>query len=309
MTDLAPRLLAQLVADWVGERSPRPFSLLANLGGSPTLFLLGDGRRRLVLAVLQTWENSPAVEAPRQDVAQRLAALVRGPFLLWLPPFADVPTEEPAQSDFVARVQLAASPLAPGARGEVRLPVRVRVAKRDDQRGYASVLGALNRWWAVITERVSGTILVDATAMRRAPRDEAEREVLFDQIAQLSLSLEPGQSAEFEMEERWTIQRLRDGDGFAVVGAPPGVDPNEGAAMRRILRRELKAAGEALAATDAELRGVAMAGSCEFAEHEGIGSLVRSIDPSLYSGFDLVTVLVDGEARPIVVRRSLLEEA
>jgi len=309
MTDLASRLLAQLVADWLASRSSRIFSLAAELGGESPICVFSDGERRLALAVLYAWEPDPAVDEPRQEVAQRLAELVRGPFLLWLPPFADVPADEPAQSDFVARVQLAAAPLAPGGRSEVRLPIRVRVAKRDEQGGYASVLGALNRWWAVITERVSGTIFVDATTMRRAPRDEAEREAIFDQIAQLSLSLEPGQSAEFEMEERWTVQRLRAGDGFAVVGAPPGADPNDGTVTRRILRKRLKAAGDALAAAQADLRGVALVGSCEFAEHEGIGSLVKSIDPTLYTGFDLVTVLVDGEARPVVLRRPLLEEA
>lgn len=308
MTDLASRLLAQLAVDWLASRSSRIFSLAAELDGDPPIFVFSDGERRLALAVLHTWERDPAVDERRQEVAQRLTELVRGPFLLWLPPFADVPAEEPTQSDFVARVQLAAASLAAGGRSEVRLPIRVRVAKRDEQGGYASVLGALNRWWAVITERVSGTVFVDATTMRRAPRDEAEREAIFDQIAQLSLSLEPGQSAEFEMEERWTVQRLHEGDGFAVVGAPADADPNDGAAMRRILRKGLKAAGEALAAAQPDIRGVALVGSCEFAEHEGIRSLVKSIDPTLYTGFDLVTVLVDGESCPIVLRRSLLEE-
>ncbi len=305
---LTSRFLAQLTADWLTGRSARSFSL-ADDADTDDVFLLTDGERRLALAVVYTWEDHPAVEGPRRDIEQRLTELVRGPFLLWLPPFADVPSEEPLASDFVSRVQFAASPLAPGGRGEVKLPVRVRVAKQREEGGYASVIGALNRWWAVITERVSGTMWVDASGMRRAPLDEREREQIFDQIAQLSLSLEVGQQVDFEMEERWTVQRLRQGDGFAIVGAPPKSDPNDGTAIRRILRQRLKTAGEALEATQADLRGVALVGACEFLEHEGLGSLLRSIDPALYAGYDLVAVVADGDVRPVVLRRTVTEGA
>jgi hypothetical protein len=37
----------------------------------------------------------------------------------------------------------------------------------------------------------------------------------------------------------------------------------------------------------------------EYAEHENVGSFVKSLDPGLFAGLGLLAAVVDGEVRPI----------
>ena len=41
----------------------------------------------------------------------------------------------------------------------------------------------------------------------------------------------------------------------------------------------------------------------EYAEHENVGSFVKSLSPALFSGMGLVAAIVDGEVRPIFMPR------
>jgi hypothetical protein len=165
------------------------------------------------------------------------------------------------------------------------------------------VIGGLSRWWTLITERVDGTFHVNSAAMRRAPQSSALREALFDRIGELSKGLNVGDAVEFEAEEAWTVQRLPAeplGDtGFAIAQAPPKVDPADGALMRRLVRKRLKDASSALADVDADVKGVALLAIYEYAEHENVGSFVKSLDPALFASLGLVAAVVDGEIRPI----------
>jgi hypothetical protein len=262
----------------------------------------------LAIAKLYEPESDPASEDARGFVEERLSAgLVRGPHMLWAPPRAAVPMDEPDASDFAQRVQQAAAPLQPGQRGEVELPVAVQMAKMRDEGGYASVIGGLSRWWTLITERVNGTFHVNSSKMRRAPQSAALREKLFDRIGELSKPLQSGDAIEFDTIEAWTVQRLPreplGETGFAVVQAPPKIDPADGTLMRRIVRKRLKEAQAALAGVAADIKGVGLIGIYEYAEHENIGSFVKSLDPSLFAGLGLVAAIVDGEVRPIFMPR------
>jgi hypothetical protein len=306
MPDRLATYAASLLVDWFGGRTGRNYQLTSTREGDTPVFVATSDEGTLAVAVAAMWEpeSDRAAEDARQSMEERLSAgLVRGPFLLWTPPRASVPAEEPDASDFVQRVQQAAGPLAPGERGEVELPVAVQLAKVRDEGGYASVIGGLGRWWTLITERVNGTFHVNSSKMRRAPQSAELREAVFERIGELSKSMSTGDAVEFDTVEAWTVQRLREDPlgerGFAVAQAPPGIDPAEGTLMRRLIRKRLKDANEALAAVDADVKGVGLVAMYEYAEHENVGAFVKSLDPALFAKLQLLAALVDGEVRPI----------
>jgi hypothetical protein len=302
---------AALAAEWLGGRLGRDLQLHQVRDGAVPVYVAAEGDGAIALAVATLWEpeTDTAADDARQMMEERLSGgLVRGPHVLWVPPAAAVPSREPDASDFVQRVQQAAGPLPAGGRGEVMLPVQLQLGKIRDEGGYASVTGALSRWWTLITERVDGTFYVNANRMRRAPQSSQAREELFDKIGQMSQALQTGQALEFETDEAWTVQRLTyeplGQTGFAIAQAPPRIDPTDGSIMRRLVRKRLKDASGALAGVDAPVKGVVLIAIYDYAEHENLGAFVRSLDPSLYAQLQLVAALVDGEVRPIFQPRT-----
>lgn len=304
-TDLLDAFAARLAFQRLAAQSGRLLSLPEAAPGQPNVFVAEADGARIGLVVARLWEEDPGWNERQMEMAERVRASLRGPYLLWMPPGADLPSEEPAATDFVRRISVAGAPLAPGARTEVELPAKVRLAKTRDEGGYASVVGGLGRYWTAITERLSGTFLLDTTAIKRAPLDERTRDSMFDRVAQLATQIDTGQAVEFELWDSWTLQRLDEGDGFAIVGAPPSFDPTDGAAIRRLLRRRLDEAAQALDSVRADARAVAFVAIVEFAEHEGVSSALRSISPALYGSFDLLLTLADGEARIALQLRPL----
>ncbi|MBF6601109.1 MAG: hypothetical protein IVW36_11425 [Dehalococcoidia bacterium] len=298
---------AELVAGWSGGRSGRSYTVSAcdHDAAVPVYIATSDaGTLALAVATLFQPESDRAADEARAAMEERLSSgLVRGPHLLWVPPRAAVPSSEPEASDFVQRVQQAAAPLQPGERGEVALPAPLQLAKLRDEGGYASVVGGLSRWWTLITERVSGTVHVNSSRIRRAPQSSALREQLFDQIGASAGTLAVGEAVEFDTVEAWTVQRLPAEPlavtGFGIVQAPPKIDPGDGTLMRRLVRQQLRDANAALARHDADIRGVALVAIYDYAETENIGSFVKSLDPALYATLQLVAGVVDGEVRPI----------
>ena len=297
---------ASLIVDWLAARTGTGWTLASASGEAPPVFIADADGRRLALAVAPLWDAAldPGAEEARATMEERLSGgLVRGPHLLWVPPHASVPDDEPEQSDFVRRTQQAAAPLQPGVRGEVQLPVAIQLAKLRDEGGYASVVGGLGRWWTLITERVNGTFHVNSARMRRAPQSAQLREALFDRIAEVAKPMQTGEAIEFDTFEAWTVQRLAreplGETGFAIAQAPPALDTTDGTAMRPIVRKRLKAAGAALEGVEADVRGIGVIAIYDYAEHENLGAFVKSLDPALFSRVNLVAAVVDGEVRPI----------
>jgi len=301
---------ASLLIDWYAGRTGRAYRLVERHGGDPTVCVAEGEGNRLAVAVAPLFEPDSDAEAEdaRAFMEERLSAgLVRGPFMLWAPPRAAVPSSEPEASLFTQHVQQAAAPLLPGARGEVQLPVAVQMAKVRDEGGYASVIGGLSRWWTLITERVNGTFHVNSTKMRRAPQSSQLRESLFDRIGELAAPMQTGDAIEFDTFEAWTVQRLHEeplGEtGFAIIQAPPRIDPADGTLMRRLVRRRLRDASEALGGVDATIKAVGLIAVYEYAEHETVGSFVKSLSPDVYAGIPFISAIVDGEVRPIFLPR------
>ena len=304
--DLPTRYGARLLLDWLNQRFETRFELSDAQGEA---FVASDGEHRVGLYVAPLWEAEAAWEERLRSLAERLDATgIEGPLLLWVPPRADVPAEEPALSDFVLRVQMAATSLSPGGRTEVAFPVTVKMGKMRDEGGYASVVGGLSRWWTRITESVQGTYHVDSSAVHRLTNDGEARERLWQTMGEIAGGIELGQAADFEIEEAWTLQRLPESEaaaGFALLGAPPSVDPTEGILVRRLARRRLVAANETLGALDVELSAIGLIRSYEYGELEGAGATVKALDPSLFTRFQVICVLADGDVRPTFLPRSL----
>lgn len=310
MLDRLATYAASLLIDWYAGRTGRAYRLTSAHDGPAPVFVAEAPEGRLAVAIAPLWEPEAdaAADEARQFMEDRLdAGSVRGPYLLWAPPHAAVPAAEPEASDFVRRVQQAAAPMLEGARGEVELPVPVQLAKTREEGGYASVIGGLSRWWTLITERVDGTFHVNSAKMRRAPQSAQARERLFAQIGEISRSLDVGEAVEFETAEAWTLQRLREeplGErGFAIAQAPPRIDPSDGALMRRLVRRRLREAAEALDAVEADLKGAGLIAIYDYAENENVGSFVKSLDPALFARLPLLATIVDGDVRPIFMPR------
>jgi hypothetical protein len=299
------RACAHLLLDWLNARFDASFTSLEPRNDA---FIASDGAHSVGLFVAPLWEEDPSwSERLRAQEALLDAGGIDGSFLLWVPPRAGLPVQEPAASAWVHRVLDAAATLAPGDRTEVAFPVVIKMGKSREEGGYASVSGGLSRWWTRITESVQGTFSVDSTAVHRITHDGDARERLWQSIGEIARDVAVGQAVEFEIDEAWTLQRLANGAprGFALAGAPPAIDPTDGILVRRAARKRLQQANEGLAPLDVDLRAVGLVGAYEFAELEGASATVKALDPGLYARLEAVCVLTDGDVRPTFLPRSL----
>jgi hypothetical protein len=187
------------------------------------------------------------------------------------------------------------------------------------------VIGGLSRWWTRITEKVNGTFHVEASRVHRITRDGEGRERLWDNIGALSHGIDVGQAADFSVEEAWTLQRLPEPDvgdafqprvasGFAIIGAPPSIDPADGVLLRRGARKRLAEANQAFEmlasgglddVPPTSIKSVGLVAAYEYAELEGVSAVVKALTPSLFSGIEVICVLADSEIRPTFAPRTL----
>lgn len=305
------RYLGQLFLAWFNQRHGRDFALQPEESSAAepaeeSVLRASDGQYRLALAVDRLYESQDAAWNERRlAIEGGLTRALHQPHLLWMPPQARLPGPEPAESQFVLRVQMGAAPLVPGGRGEVTLPVFLRMGKMRDEGAYVSVVGPLSRHWSAISSRVKGAFSLDAMDLHRLSRRPEALEALQTQIAEQSAGLSAGQGVQFEAEEAWTIQKLADGDKVLIVGCPPSYDPTDGTNIRRLMRRRVVVANEALGALEADVKALALVGIWEYAEDEGASAVLRGFDPGVYSNIDVIAVLADGEVRPAFSGRAL----
>ncbi len=303
-TELASASSARLLINFLNQRFEAGFGPPQASGDA---FVSSDGDHTAGLYVAPLWEEDDAWEAHLAKMENRLSS-GGGSFLLWVPPRAILPVEEPDASFFVQRVQAGVSALPEDARLEVTFPVTLKLAKMREEGGYASVIGGLSRWWTRITENVNGTFHVDSTAIHRLTLDGEARERIWSDIGSLSHSLDVGQAAGFDVDDSWTLQRLHDSDshsGVAIIAAPPSIDPTDGILVRRNVRKRLAAANEALDALDVEMRVVGLIGSYEYGELETAGAKVKAVNSDLFCRLEVVSILADGEVRPTFLPKAL----
>ena len=297
-------LCLELFLDWLAVAhagqfrvEQRPFDGLAARCGDGQRTLAVDVRPLLTAPEYEVWE------AYRRKLEGEIAVDLPGAFALWVPPGADLPGEAGAVEEFRRHVRQAALGLQPGERGSLRLPVQIRLRKTEDEGGLMAVVGGLSRYWARMSERVRGTFDLDANAVHRLPESEEERTALVDRVVQEAGRLtELRQWVHLETEDVWTIQRLRQGQGFLMVGLPPQALADIGVAVRRNLRRILIGAGPRLLAAPADLKALLILGLFDSAEEENVSTSLRGFDPTLYTSLDFVCLAADGRLKPIVER-------
>jgi hypothetical protein len=299
------RLLAQHFAEWLASRA----------GGAPMtddrdgVWSVDVGGRQAVFLV----EPAGSTELPdewyaRLDaLASRLDPGTAGGVLVWLPPGAEVPRQEPAASDLAAALQRTIDGIAPGDLADAALPIEIAIQKREESGAYVSAAGGLSPHWARFTDRVQGYFQIDSKSLHRLPADEEYLDALVERIAAASAGLALREIATVEAEDFWRVQRLRAGHGIALVGQPPGDESESGAPLRRRLRVVVREAGERLTARRAELRLLALYAHYPSLEGAPAGAALRGQDPALFGGLDLVALLADGGVRPLVdiTRRTL----
>lgn len=301
---------ARLFLHWLNERFHRSFSLEAP--GELDVYSAADGETKLSIHAATLVEGNAAWDELRVELEARLDSTRPGSYLLWVPPGGELPAEEPGQSEWIRRVVLGASKLASGRSGEVRLPVRMMLGKVRDEGGYASVTGGLGRYWININPHLEGSFYLDSRALTRFTKNETEREELYEHIGLLSQGLQKGDAAEFEHDDAWTVQRIPRGaagagmtDGWSITGCPPGFDPNDGAQVRRVLRRRLREAGEILGAGRDAIRSLVLIGAYEYMDYENAGPSLRGFDPSLTLPFDVISLVADAEVKPVLMSRAI----
>ncbi len=307
--DLGPYAV-RLFLDWLNGRYGRSFVAKARGGdseGPDAECYDGDDSVAVVVAELSEPESDPPW-ASRRGAVERLLrdGAGGGAYVLWAPPGADLPGDEPALSAFALRVRETAERLAPGERGEVEFPVVLTLRKLEDDGGYINVLGGMSHLWAEFTGRVSGVYRLDSLAVHRLPADADRRRRLSEAIVAAAGEVQlVGESVGIDTVDAWTLQRLP-GDapaGFAVAASPPSPATDPGVAVRRSLRRLLKRSQLRLggASLKGRYRGLALIGVYADERSENVSTAMRGFDPTIFAAIDFIVLLVDGAVRPIYV--------
>ena len=305
-----PEYAVRLFLHWLNERYARGFVPSA---GDDELWQASDPEAgSITMATAYLYEGDEAWRERCADLEERLNGSRPGSYVLWQPKGGELPDEEPDESEWVRRVVLTASKLASGRSGEARLPVKLGIGKVRDEGGYASVTGGLGRHWPDISQRLEGSYYLDSRGLNRLTTNEEERVELFDHIGMLSQAMTTGDFVEFEHEDAWSLQRLARGpasegmtDGWAIAGCPPGFDPSDGGAMRRLLRRSLTTASEKLSGVSGSTRALVLVGAYDYMENENAGPALRGFDPMLAASFDVIALVSDAEVKSLRLARGL----
>jgi hypothetical protein len=307
----------ELVAAWMGERYFRTFRVDRE-PGAETLekfdALITQRERRIGVTVGLLWDEETQALEGGEELAELMAtevmedrAIANAGYAIWVPPGAELPREEPAWSQFRVLLAGGLAGLAPGDRREVRLPVTLKLAKLQAEGQYVSVSGPLASQWTTISEGVNGAYHLDARALHRLSREQAEVDIVISRVRDRAELLSPEEVTDVSVHDYWTVSRLpeRAPEGVSVVGAAPAFDPTEGIAVRRQFRREVKRAVEQRSVGDAELSVLVMVSPLAHIEDELLTASLRGMNPASYGALDLVVLVADGAVRQILQPRSL----
>jgi len=295
----------QLFLAWLAQAHGRRFLVEESdyLEPAGLSALAADGSFRLAVEVrplLGPSENAVWL-AYRDQLQNDIAVDLPGAFALWLPAGADLPSGSSERLDFVKRVRETAFSLEAGERSCVPLPISVYLKKLRQDGNLMSVIGGLNAYWARFTERIRGTYDLDSTRLHRLPESEEHLQGLLDNICQETERIENiGQWLDIETIDAWTIQRLEDGHGVAIMGMPPEEMGDLGLAVRRNFRRILADAAPRLRQRAADLRALVVLGHYARMEQEGATTALRGYDPALYANLDFLCLATDGLIKPLI---------
>lgn len=300
-----------MLAAWMSARYFRTFRASEEDAG-PFDALLGQRERRIGVTVGALWDEEPPL-AGAQELADLLSADVAdeagdGPgYVVWVPPGAVLPAEEPRRSNLRIALARGLSGLNPGERREVRLPVTLKLAKIQDEGQYVSVTGVLSREWTRISEGVNGAYHLDARPLHRLPDESAELAIIVSRVRDRAALLNAEELTDVAVHDYWRVSRLAAGTprGVTVLGAPPGVDPADGTLVRRCFRRHVARAVEQRQAGEAELVVLVLVGALGHIADELATAALRGMNPAAYGALDLIVLIADAEVRQVLQPRSL----
>jgi hypothetical protein len=310
-----------LVAAWMSERYFRTFRVAEEpepdaLEGFDAL--ITQRERRIGVTVGLLWDDAAQPLAGAEELAALMAtevmedrAIADAGYVIWVPPGAELPLDEPARSQFRVLLAGGLAGLAPGDRREVRLPVTLKLAKLQAEGQYVSVSGPLATQWTSISEGVTGAYHLDARALHRLSREQAEVDIVISRVRDRAALLNPEEVTDVAVHDYWTVSRLPDRapEGVAVVGAAPAFDPTDGIAVRRQFRREVQRVVEQRNASSADLSVLVMVAPLAHLEDELLTASLRGMNPATYGALDLIVLVGDGGVRQILQPRSLPWEA
>ena len=298
-----------LLLAWLADQHGRRFTIEERQEPGPNVLAASatDGSFRLAIEVhpiLEAVENQ-AWLARRERLQDDMTAEITGPYALWLPPGADLPSGANETQSFIKLTRETALQLEPGQRTYVPLPISIFIKKQQEEGALMSVSGGLNHHWARLTERVKGTYDLDSTRLHRLPESQEHLDQLFELIWERAAGLDTlGQWVELETLDAWTIQRLHGDGGMTIVGRPPDELGDIGLSVRRNFRRLPADAGPRLRGREAEIKALVVLGYYGRMDEEGATTAMRGYDPSLYAGLDFVCLAADGLIKPLMEARA-----
>jgi hypothetical protein len=283
----------ELFLRWAGSHYARSLSVESfEAGESVSSGTLMVGRRwSLAVAVLDavTVESDYRFEAARAALEKRLDDAGRS-VAVWVPRGAPVPADEPALSEFLVSLERAAA--LDDGRLEVRLPVTIYLRRTGTTGSVVTALGGLAAHWAQFTNKVPGTFQLNSSELHRLPYSEDDRLELANRIVQAAAQPDVDEGLQISAEDSWTVNELGGGRSYVVGTGSPESDESS-ATLRRHLRKSLKAA-ESIARARTDARALVVVGASNYATEEKLSWALRGMDPRLYAGFDIITVVTDG---------------
>jgi len=297
MTDPAAAVTA-IFLDWLNAETGRTYHFV----DAQDCQLASDGVHKLEVLTAPVFDAGADAGWMRrcEAVAKQLEALSDEPLILWVPPTADLPHGD--RTEFLHRIVEAGAALEPGQRGQVEFPVTLTLKKTSSEASYVQVTGGLAPHWARLTGRAYGQYLLDTTPIHRLPEPESRVADLLEWVALLGNGMKPGASSDFKAEDAWTVTRLRDVKGCAVIGAPPEMDPTNGTLVRKLLRNALRDAGARPPPDDAG-RALVLLGAFRTIDEETATIALRGCDPAMYGGLAVICLVADGRCKPLIEPR------
>lgn len=292
----------------MGERYFRTFRPVEDDDPSPFEARLLQRERSVGVTFASLWEGDE--RPPGGEELERLVATDLdddGAYALWVPPGAALPLDEPRRSEFRLLVSHGLAGLEPKQRREVRIPAVLHLAKVDAGGAYVSVAGGLAAHWTRISEGVDGAFHLDSRALHRLPEEAAELDIIIARVRERAGMLNIEEVCAVDVHDHWLVSRLPDGGprGLTAIGAPPAFAANDGAAVRRLLRRATLRAAEQREAGDVEFSALALLAPLAHIEDEMATAALRGMNPTAYGTIDLIVLIADGQVRQVLQPRSL----
>ncbi len=306
-----------MAAEWMGQRFFRTFRPAE---GAPAPFdaRLRQRDRTIGVTFATLWDEQPreaAVGAMEALVSADLAAAGdEGAYVLWAPPGTALPEGEPQRSELRLALVRGLGGLAPGQRREVRLPVQLRMAKVEPEGAYMMVTGVLSSEWAHLSEGVTGVYHLDARDLLRLPDEPAEMDIILSRIRDRAAVMVPQEVTEVAVHDYWVVSRLPvttppgEPRGLTVVIAPrvTAADPDDGTRVRRGLRRAVRRASEARAATpEVEFGVLVLLDALGHIKAELATQALRGMSPASYGAVDEILLVADGQVREVLQPREM----